>query len=280
MVVTYLGIKGTRGVQQFLPNTVPTGAVSPCFTCPTGFFYLTSNGNSSRQAGTIQLRRRLRRGFTAEVTYTYAKAIDNSSLASGGGFLTAQNWLDLRAERSRSSFDQRHVVGFQTQYTTGATSGLGFLTSGRSGAFLREWTFGTQINYGSGMPLTAISPSPVQGTGVTGPIRANYTGVDPYDTPAGLYLNPAAFTAPPPGQWGNVGRNTLTGPGQLTVNATAGRTFRLGERVNADLRIDASNALNHPVFPSWNTVITSAQFGLPNPAGQMRTIQTSLRVRF
>ena len=50
--------------------------------------------------------------------------------------------------------------------------------------------------------------------------------------------------------------------------------------LNADLRIDATNALNHPVFPSWNTVITSAQFGLPNPAGQMRTLQTTLRVRF
>jgi hypothetical protein len=44
--------------------------------------------------------------------------------------------------------------------------------------------------------------------------------------------------------------------------------------------VDATNVLNHPVFPSWNTIITSAQFGFPNPAGQMRTIQTTLRVRF
>jgi hypothetical protein len=58
------------------------------------------------------------------------------------------------------------------------------------------------------------------------------------------------------------------------------RTLRLGDRFNADLRIDAFNALNHPVFPSWNTVISSSQFGLPNPAGQMRTVQTSMRVRF
>ena len=45
-------------------------------------------------------------------------------------------------------------------------------------------------------------------------------------------------------------------------------------------RLDAANVLNHPVFPSWNTIISSAQFGLPNPAGQMRTVQSSLRVRF
>ena len=279
MVATYLGIKGTRGVQQFLPNTFPAGAVNPCLTCPSGFSYMVSNGNSSRHAGTLQLRRRLRRGFTSEATYTWAKAIDNAALA-GSGFLIAQNWLDLSAERGRSNFDQRHVVSFSTQYTTGATSGPGFLTRGVGGALYREWTFTSQLNFGTGLPLTPTSFSPVRGTGVTGSIRANYNGADPYDAPPGLFLNPAAYTAPSPGQWGNAGRNTITGPSQFTLNASASRTFRWGDRLNADLRVDATNVLNHPVFPSWNTVITSAQFGFPNPAGQMRTIQTSLRVRF
>jgi len=86
--------------------------------------------------------------------------------------------------------------------------------------------------------------------------------------------------APASGQWGNAGRNSITGPAQFSLNASAGRTFRWGDRLTADLRVDASNALNHPVFPSWNTVIGSAQFGLPNPAGAMRTLQTTLRVRF
>ncbi len=277
VVATYLGIKGTRGVQQFLPNTYPAGAVNPCAACPSGFSYMTSNGDSTRQAGTLQVRRRLRRGFSAEVQYTWAKALDNAALG-GSGFLIAQNWLDLRAERGRSNFDQRHTVVFQTQYTTGAAAG-GFLT-GRTGALLREWTVATQLNFGTGLPLTPTSFSPVHGTGVTGSIRANYTGVDPYDAPAGLHLNPAAFAAPAPDQWGNAGRNTITGPAQLSLNASAGRTFRWSDHLTGDLRVDATNALNHPVFPSWNTVITSAQFGLPNPAGQMRTLQTSLRVRF
>jgi hypothetical protein len=64
------------------------------------------------------------------------------------------------------------------------------------------------------------------------------------------------------------------------MNASVMRSFRWGERVSADLNVSANNVLNHPVFPSWNTLITSAQFGLPNPAGQMRTVQTSLRMRF
>jgi hypothetical protein len=277
MVATYLGIKGTRAVQQFLPNTFPAGAVNPCASCPSGFSYMTSNGDSTRQAGTLQLRRRLRQGLAAEVQYTWAKGLDNAALG-GSGFLIAQNWLDLRAERGRSNFDQRHTAVFQAQYTTGAASS-GFL-SGRTGALLREWTVVTQINFSTGLPLTPTSFSPVRGTGVTGSIRANYTGADPYDAPAGLHLNPAAFAAPAADQWGNAGRNSITGPAQFSLNASAGRTFRWGDHLNADLRVDAANALNHPVFPSWNTVIGSAQFGLPNPAGQMRTLQTTLRVRF
>jgi hypothetical protein len=58
------------------------------------------------------------------------------------------------------------------------------------------------------------------------------------------------------------------------------RTFRLNDRYSADLRIDAANALNHPTFPSWVTVISSVQFGLPNPANPMRSVQTTIRLRF
>src|SRR5207248_11073955 len=54
LVVTamYLGIKGTRAQQQFLPNTFPAGAAT-CGSCPTGFAYVTSNGNSTREAGQL-----------------------------------------------------------------------------------------------------------------------------------------------------------------------------------------------------------------------------------
>jgi hypothetical protein len=98
-----------------------------------------------------------------------------------------------------------------------------------------------------------------------------------------LHLNPSAYATPAPGQWGNAGRNSITGPSQFVLNASMGRTFRLGDRLNADLRIDAANALNHVVYTSWITTVNSAQFGLPNPANPanpMRSVQTTLRVRF
>ncbi len=58
------------------------------------------------------------------------------------------------------------------------------------------------------------------------------------------------------------------------------RTFRLSDRLNADFRLDATNALNHVTFPAWNVTATSAQFGLPTIANPMRTVRATLRVRF
>jgi hypothetical protein len=213
------------------------------------------------------------------MTYTYSKAIDNA--APGGiGTLVAQNWLDLRAERSRSAFDQRHLITANMQYTTGATSGVGFLTTGKTGRVFREWTFASQFNFGTGLPLTPTAPGLTGGTGVSGSVRANYTGGDPYAGEGARNLSPLAFAAPLPGQWGNAGRNTLTGPNTFALNASAARTFRWGERLNADLSVNATNFLNHPVASSWVSTITSAQFGLPTAMNGMRTIQTSLRMRF
>ena len=56
MTATYLGIKGTRGVQEYLPNTYPIGATNQCPACPIGFVYRASNGNSTREAGQIHSR--------------------------------------------------------------------------------------------------------------------------------------------------------------------------------------------------------------------------------
>jgi trimeric autotransporter adhesin len=311
MTAAYQGIKGTRGLQEFLPNTFPAGAANPCTGCPLGYVYLTSNGNSTREVGQIQLRRRLHNGFTATVEYTFSKSIDNAAALGGqGGFAPAQNpsnsgaggptvimssppagagqeapaiaqnWLDLSAERGLSNFDQRHLASVQMQYTTGMGIAGGTLLSGWKGALVKEWSFATQITAATGLPLTPIYLAAVSGTGVTGTIRPDYTGASLYAAPSGLFLNPAAYMPPAAGQWGNAGRNSITGPAQFTLSASMGRTFRLNDRFNLDLRVDSTNALNHVTFTSWNTAVSSAQFGLPIAANAMRSMQTVLRLRF
>lgn len=307
LTATYLGTKGTGGLQEFLPNTYPLGGINPCLACPAGYTYFSSNGNSSREAGQIQLRRRLESGFAATLEYTYSKAIDDVSLLGGLGGVgpsqgtilpwqslgvtassqtsqspatIAQNWRDLSAERSLSAFDQRNLLDLLAQYTTGMGLGGGTLLSGKKGALFKEWTLLTLISYGSGFPETPIYLAPVPGTGVTGSIRPEYTGAPVYSAPPGFSLNRAAYIAPLPGEWGNAGRDSIIGPAQFSLDASIGRTFRLRGKYHLDFRIDSTNALNHPTFTTWIATINNAQFGLPAAVNPMRSLQTTLRLRF
>jgi hypothetical protein len=111
-------------------------------------------------------------------------------------------------------------------------------------------------------------------------VRPDYTGAPLYAAPPGLSLNPRAYAPPAAGQWGNAGRDSITGPSQLQLNASLGRIFQISDRLNLDLRVDLTNALNHVTFPSWNTAVSSAQFGLPTSANAMRSLQTLVRLRF
>jgi len=283
MTALYSGTQGSRLPQGILPNTYPSAAVNP-----SGYVYFASNGHSIRHSGQIQLRRRLRSGFTASAQYTFAKSIDDAPLMASNqvaslnqvGPNIAQNWLNLRGERARSNFDQRHQLQVQGQYTTGVGVRGGTLLSGWKGAMFKDWTVASQLTIGSGTPLTPGYIASVSGTGVTGSLRPDFTGAPIYAAPAGLFLNPAAYRLPAVGQWGNAGRNSITGPSQFSLNASMVRTFRVGDRYNMDINVSAQNVLNHVTFTNWNTNITNAQFGLPVGPSQMRVIQTSARLRF
>jgi len=307
VIASYMGIKGTDGLQEFLPNTYAPGAQNPCSTCPLGFVYARSGGNSSRQAGRLQLRRRLRRGVTASLDYTYAKAIDDDAQVGALGrgapssgeqsesnqnpFISmsqtstappmiAQNWLNLTAERGLSAFDQRHLLKAQVQYTTGMGLGGGTLLSGWRGRFFKEWTVLTALSVGTGLQQTPIFLAAVPGTGVTGTIRPDPTGAPVYAASGGRFLNVAAYSAPITGRWGTAGRGSVTGPGQFGFDASLSRTFRFRTKLNLDVRADAINVLNHPVFTAWDTTVNSATFGSPVAVRPMRSMQVTGRLRF
>jgi hypothetical protein len=282
VVGTYLGTKGSRLLQEFLPNTYPAGAVNPCPTCPAGFVYLTSSGRSTRHAGQIQLRRRLRNGLTATAQYTLSKAMDDAGAFTGvsltGGAI-AQDWQHLEAEWAPSNFDQRHLLTVQFQYSTGVGIGGGTLIDGLKGTLLKGWTVTSQLTTGSGLPLTPVYLTSVSGTGVTGTLRPDVVGAAGA-TADGFYLNPSAFAAPAAGHWGDAGRNSITGPAQFSLNSGIARTFTMSDRLSLDWRIDASNIINRVTYSGVNTIFDSPQFGLPNRANTMRKLQTTLRLRF
>jgi hypothetical protein len=277
MVVNYTGIKGTRMTQQFDPNTYAYGGVNPCPSCPVGFTYETSNGNSTRNEGYIQLRRRLHAGFTASGQYTYAKAIDDVPTGA------AQNWLDLSGERGLSNFDQRQNVNVTLQYTSGMGIGGGTFISGWRAAALKEWTFLIPIVWGTGLPENPNYQEDLGGSGFLGPLRPDFTGAPLYAAPlgSGLSLNPAAFAAPALGVYGNAARDSITGPDQFSLNASMSRTFRMNDRTTLTLTVASTNALNHPVPSSYGVTYGSPQLGTAiYPASGMRSMLTTFRFNF
>ena len=152
--------------------------------------------------------------------------------------------------------------------------------SGWPGRLLKEWTAVTTAVIGTGLPETPVYLAAVPGTGYTGTIRPDPTGAPITMSRAGQHLNPAAYTAPLPGEWGIAGRNSITGPNQFSLDTSLARTFRPSGRFYLDLKVAATNMLNHPVFTGWNTTVNSTQFGLPLQPNAMRSLQTSLRLRF
>jgi hypothetical protein len=281
LTTTYVGIKGTGLPQEFIPNSVPIG-VSPT-GLPTGFNYETSGGNSSYQAGMAQLQRRFRSGLAANLLYTYSKLISDGMLGGRGQgtSVVAQNWRDLAAERALDPNDHRHVLNAMMQYSTGQGLRGGALMKGWKSVVLKDWTFTTNITLSSGAPFTPVTTVLTRGSGLTPTIRPDVIA-PVYPATPGYGFNIDAFAQAPAGEFGDAGRDIITGPTQFSLNGSAGRTFRIGERKNLDLTFRATNLLNHVNFSSYYLTLNSAQFGLinPNSVNAMRSFTATLRFHF
>ena len=113
----------------------------------------------------------------------------------------------------------------------------------------------------------------------TGSGRANATGVSLASDTG--FFNPAAFTIPPLGQFGNAGRNTIPGPDLFSVNMGFGRAFAFDEsRRRFEVRMEANNVFNHVNYTNVNTVVNAINAGTPISAASMRTVGITARFRF
>ncbi len=274
--MTYQGSKGTHLDRQFQPWVTPPNAPPSRF--PTGYTYQTFGGNSIYHAGSVQLMRRFRAGLSASGSYVFSKSIDSGG---AGGAIQVQDWLDFRAERALSDFDQRHSVNVNFSFSTGQGRSGGGLVTGWRGNLLRDWSIASQIQVRNSNPMTAtLGGNQMSAGSVSQTLRADATGISLKPAPEGRLFNPDAFAVPAAGLWGNAGRNTVPGPMLVSLNASAGRVFRLGERRSLDLQLRASNALNTVVINRWNTQLNTNTFGQPTGVSPMRSVTSSLRFRF
>jgi hypothetical protein len=270
--------------QSYLPNSLPPGLTAPLNGPPVGFIYEQSNARLHATVQVFQIGRNMASGISASASVQVARAIDDGGVVGIGGSGLAQNWQDLAAEKSTSALVPKAQLNGNWQYSTGQGKAGGTLLKGWKGGMLKDWTFTNGFTWRAGTPLSATvggNQALVGGTGITGTVRADTTGL-PIGAPSGspYAFNLAAFAPPAPGQWGNAGRNTIIGPAIWGLNASLGRVFRLGERRSVDLRFDATNFINHVVINGWSTVVNAYNYGLPTGTQPMRSMTANLRFRF
>ena len=100
----YLGTKGTRLDVLRLPNRAAPGSPLTAeqrrqIGNAVGFTFDSSEGNSIFHAVQLRVIRRLRRGLSTNIFYTFSKSIDNASSIGGAGNIVAQDDRNLAAER-------------------------------------------------------------------------------------------------------------------------------------------------------------------------------------
>jgi len=105
-------------------------------------------------------------------------------------------------------------------------------------------------------------------------------GVNPYLTNDRLILNPAAFAAPQPGTFGNLGRNTGRGPHFTNVDIAFLKDTKVNERLNLQFRAEMFNVLNHTNFHLPNSDISSPTFNQILAAEPPRLVQFALKFLF
>ncbi|NWG12477.1 MAG: TonB-dependent receptor [Acidobacteria bacterium] len=299
LYVLELGYNGSRGTRLDIlraPNRAPSGS-SPAETEGNriianagNFVFQESGANSVLHSGRILVARRFSQGFRVDARYTFSKSVDNASGVGGGPLLVVQDERNIFAERSLSSFDQRHraqvrfnldlPLGDRRRWLSKAPKPILGVVSG--------WNISGDYQYTSGTPLTARILGNVannSGTGSNYSERADATGLDPSlpraERTTLRYFNTAAFMLPPPGRFGNAGRYTIPGPSTSLMNASLRKSFRLDE---ANRRIDfqwqVSNVLNHPNFGGIGTVVNSLNYGRVASVKAMRQMEFSLRFSF
>ena len=270
---------------SFVPDTVfPSNVTVASTTFPVTTMNLLENtARSWYDAGYVNVRRRYVYGLSFLANYTFAKALENAPDFRSPMFeaATPQNNDDLNAEKGPGC-DIRHRVSASVVYSPPTIGSSRFTRS-----LTRDWRGSVVYQVQSGFPLTISVFGDTANAGTVvgeNPIRANLTGEKIF--PAGTknsttWFNPGAFTAPPAYTYGNVGRNSVYGPGMQTMDIGVVREFSVAERARFEARAEFFNALNHTNLGTPNRFVNTSSFGsITEVSTSGREIQLSARISF
>ncbi len=268
--------------------------------------FKTSGGTDQYHALQSTLQRRFGKGLSMGLQYTWAKELGTSSgsnEASTSQVPLPLGHAGYSAEYGRGSFDIRHTLNMTALYDLPFGHGKAHSLSGVTDLVAGGWQIGGTMNARSGMPIDVLITRPDvayvgnAGTSIAGQVFASpvvtsgivqttpvvnvpgggnsrnirrpdvVAGVSPYIKSGKQWLNPAAFTAPVAGGFGNSRRNNYTGPNLAQLDLTLSKTVTVGERVSFEFHADVYNILNHANFAVPGTVRLPQVLPSAAPAG-------------
>ena len=247
-----------------------------------------SEGDSSYNALQVDVNHRFSGCLSIRGVYTRSKTIDDgdslNATTSGGEPALASNPFDLRADRGLANFDVRNVGAIGAGYALPFGPGKRFWTNARGarGRLVSGWTANSIVTAQGGFPFTPqLSYNPSNNGDTRNPVRPfvnpAFTGPVILGNPA-QWFNPAAFLAPPSGSgfYGNLGRDTLTGPGLATWDLSFLKDTPLREKIGLQFRAELFNLLNRANFNTPNA-ITFTPTGVSPTAGVITSTSTASR---
>jgi hypothetical protein len=301
----YLGSQGHR-LQRFsyLANQPVLGSAPLAQRWPFPEFGLIqgviNGGASNYHSLSVKVTRRYANGLTVLSGYTFAKSIDNGSgvRTLGSDALYPQNSYDLRNERGRSVFDQRHRFVTSVVYDLPVGKGRKYLNQGLASKVIGGWQMNSILTLATGFPLN-VTPGSDRSQTSTGYDRTNATGASAkLDNPStGQWFNIGAFSLQPVNTYGTAGRNVAQGPGVFDWDFSTLKNFNFSEKRYLQFRFEVFNFMNHPNFGDPNLslgsnrvdavtgvpVVGSGAFGTISSTRSgidMRELQFSLKLVF
>ncbi len=225
--VSYAGSAGKklyefRNINQPVATPDPNADVDPRRPYPflgNDLTYWCSCDSSSYHSLQTKVEKRFSNNLSFLGAYTWGKSIDEQSQASLGfdNSTSARSNYNYRAEKARSDYDISHR--FVLSYTYELPFGR------ESNGFVKAVAAGWQIigihSFNTGTPFTVHARTDFSNSG--GDARPDVVPGVSTEPPGGRtraqWFNPAAFQDPFPGQYGNVGRNTLSSPGTISYRS-------------------------------------------------------------
>lgn len=307
MVLT-VGYSGSRGMHLLLPRdyntpelingvwgtagpngtTTPNVRLNPNFS---GFVMRDTVGNSNYNGLIVSLSRRFANRWQTQVSYTYSKSLDDGSAGQGAeAGPNLPNYppdpYNAAIDYGRSSFDRTQAARISAIYEL----------PGR-GPVLGGWRLSGLYTRATGAPFTPFVGFDRSGLGGGADARPNLVpgaSPDPILGGPNEYFNPAVFTLEPLGTLGNLGRDTVSGPGLSNLDMAVFKNTavkRISDVFNVQFRAEFFNLPNHPNWgqPNENVFLNGVgPNGTRNPnAGQItsiigtsRQIELAIRVGF